>query len=285
MKCGFDERTDFVKYRTLCSVSARDCEKRENKEYKQLLALQAEIKRLEVKKTRLIAEIADLEKQKKAQSAVVSASATQPNRTSSVNTSSTGYGQIQNVPESKRLEVVQKAFKEAFDKSIMNPRTVSIERVREKLLEQEFRIISFKDKEENPDNHLYYSNVHGVLNRNLFFKNNYHVNYYEVRNRKEEPWKYKRFRFAVEFLQEGKGNPTEIDALNRLIPLPLDVRMGDSRETVQKKLGLTDKMLPRDSRNIISPNIIVIKFEKASYHLFFDNSTTLLNSYFVEFTN
>jgi hypothetical protein len=183
--------------------------------------------------------------------------------------------------ESNQLEVVQKAFKEAFDKSILNPSTTSIGSVREELLKQGYEIISLKDKEKE-ENALYCSEVIGNLvtnHPNL----GYRVTYQEYRNRKEEPWKSKKIIFLGVFPKKETVALSEMDAIHRLTPLPFGVRMGDSRETVQKKLGLTDKML-LEYGNIISRDMIFIKSKNASYHLAFLKNKRLC-AYAVEFTN
>jgi hypothetical protein len=189
--------------------------------------------------------------------------------------------------ESKWLEMIQKAFKEATDKSILHCRTASVESVREELLKQGFWIMSIEDKKENPDDHLYYSNVDGAIEINLYpnKKNNYYVWYSEVRDRKEDPCKYKIFKFIPGYLQTDTVTWSDKDTIDRLTPLPLGIKMGDSRETVQKKLGLTENMRTVISGNFIDSRSIHIQFEKESYQLLFDGITMRLNSYTVKFTN
>jgi hypothetical protein len=254
-KCGFDERTDFIKYRTLCSVSAMDYvdyQKRKN--------------------------------QKKAQSSVVSAPITQPNEMPSVKTSSTGSEQIQNVPESK-LKEIQMAFKEAADKSILQCRTASIGRVEKELKKQGFKIAGDTSYIKDPKDHLYHDTMLGYIQGKYTNKEEiYYVSYSASRNGILAPWKTKCFRF-YSGCSHSTGAWDVPDAFNRVTPLPFGIRMGDGRDTVQKKLGLMENMELWEVGNFISSSSIHIKFEKECYYLRFDTSTKRLVYYDVEFTN
>jgi hypothetical protein len=219
-KCGFDERTDFVKYRTLCSVSAIDCEKRK--------------------------------KQKKAQK----------------------------VSESK-LKEIQKAFKEAFDKSILNPQTVSVDIVREELLKQGYEMGDFKNKRRIWERSYYCFQASGRLPRN--YSTSYHVSYLEHYPGKDKPCSGKHFLFMG--MPKDNASLAEKDAIDRMTPLPFGIRMGDRRETVQKKLGLTENMVLAESGNVIVSNAIDIRFEKEEYRLAFNTRTKQLHSYTADFSN